>query len=269
VDEGLLERIAAARVYDLARPLQAGIPTIPHHAAFRMGMIRRHGDVRRADGGSGANELITLGGHTGTHVDALCHMSHEGRLHGGLPIEGALTSDGCFAALGVDEVPPALCRGVLLDVPRALGMEALPAARAITAEDLETACRAADVDIRPGDAVLVRTGWPVGRFDDPAAYLGWETGVPGPDASAATWLAGRGVRITGADTIAYEWLPEGRGHERLPVHRILLVDHGIPMIEVLDLEDLAADGVTRFLFVAAPLRIVGATGSPLRPLALV
>jgi kynurenine formamidase len=267
VDEALIARIAEAQVYDLARPLEAGVPTIPHHASFRMAMLRRHGDLRRADGGSGANELISLGGHTGTHIDALCHMSHDGRMYGGRDAAQAMEG-GRFAALGVEEIAPVLCRGVLLDVPRALGLDTLPAARRVTADDLELACRAGGVDVRPGDAVLVRTGWPVGRFDDPPAYLGWESGVPGPDESAARWLAARGVRVTGADTIAYEWLPEGEGHASLPVHRILLVEHGIPMIEVMELERIAADGLGVFLFVAAPLRLVGATGSPLRPLAL-
>ena len=77
------------------------------------------------------------------------------------------------------------------------------------------------------------------------------------------------MRVTGSDTIAYEHLAPGMGHTRLPVHVILLVESGIHIIEVLDLEELARDGVHEFWFVAAPLKIVGATGSPLRPLAIV
>ena len=89
--------------------------------------------------------------------------------------------------------------------------------------------------------------------------------MPGLDATAV--LAADNV--TGADTIVYEWLEAGAGLARLPVHLILLVEHGILIIEVMDLEGLARDRVWTFLFVAAPLKIVGATGSPMRPLALV
>jgi kynurenine formamidase len=166
-------------------------------------------------------------------------------------------------------VAPMVCRGVLLDVPRAHGREVWEAGRPIGAADLAAACAAHGVDVRAGDAVLVRSGWPVGRFEDAAAYVGVESGVPGPDLSAARWLGERGVRVTGADTIAYEWLAPGAGHARLPVHLHLLVERGIHIVEVMNLEELAADGVREFLFVLAPLRIVGATGSPVRPLALV
>ena len=115
----------------------------------------------------------------------------------------------------------------------------------------------------------VISGLPFDRYLDEPAYVGWPTGVPGPDAGAALWLAERGIHVTGSDTIAYEWLAPGAGHGHLPVHVTLLVDNGIHIIEVLDLEELAADGVHEFLFVCSPLKLVGATGSPVRPLALV
>lgn len=264
----LVEAVAAARVYDLAHPLEATTPVIPHHAPFRMGFLRRHGDTLRPGGLSGANELITLGGHAGTHIDALCHMAVDGRLHGGADAVESC-SGGRFRVLGVETIAPLVCRGVLLDVPGALGVSALEPGRPITHLDLERAARAARVEVGPGDAVLVRTGWPVGRWGDPEAYLGAESGVPGPDVSAAAWLVERGVRVTGSDTIAYEWLAPGAGLQHLPVHALLRVERGVPIIEVLDLEDLARDRVATFAFVAAPLKIIGASGSPMRPLALV
>ena len=161
-----------------------------------------------------------------------------------------------------------LCRGVLLDVPEALGLETLAGGHAITAAELEATARHHGVEIGAGDAVLVRTGWPVGRYESAAAYVGHDTGVPGPDESAARWLAERRIRVTGADTIAYERLAPGAGHATLPVHLILLVQHGIHIVEVMDLERLAADRVREFLFVLVPLKLVGATGSPVRPLAV-
>jgi kynurenine formamidase len=263
-----IDELTSARVYDLAQPLEATTPVLPHHAPFRMAMMRRHGDLRRRDGSSGANELISLGGHAGTHIDALCHFSLDGAIHGDLDAAEACVG-GRFSALGVETIEPIVSRGVLLDIPAALGMAALEPAHPITADDMEAACRAQGIDVRPGDAVLVRTGWPVGRFPDADAFLGWETGVPGPDVSAAEWLVERRVRVTGSDTAVYEQLVAGIGLTHLPVHVILLFRHGVPIIEVMNLEEIAADRVWTFTFIAAPLRIVGATGSPMRPLALV
>ena len=263
----LVDTLANARMYDLGRPLEAATPTSPNHPPFRMGLIRRHGDMVRPDGGSAANELLTMGGHTGTHVDALCHVSLDGRLHGGLDAAEA-SRGGRFSKLGAETIEPVLCRGELLNVPEHLGHDALPPAHPITAAELEATAEHHGVQVRAGDAVLVRTGWPVGRYDDPVAYAGWESGVPGPDVSAARWLGDRRIRLTGADTIAYEHLAPGAGHSTLPVHIELLVRRGIHIVEVLDLEALAADRVREFLFVLVPLRLVGATGSPVRPLAL-
>ena len=260
--------LEGARVYDLGRPLEATTPTSPNHPPFRMALMRRHGDAVRADGGSGANEMFTMGGHTGTHMDALCHVSHGGLLHGGVDAAEAARG-GRFRELGIETAAPVLGRGVLLDVPRALGRDVLEAGHPITDDELERTCSAQQTEVRAGDAVLIRTGWPVGRYEDNRAYAGWESGVPGPDETAARWLAQRRVRITGADTIAYEWLAPGAGHSRLPVHTILLYESGIHIVEVLDLEELAADGRHEFLFVMVPLKLVGATGSPVRPLAVV
>lgn len=124
------------------------------------------------------------------------------------------------------------------------------------------------MSIAAGDAVLIRTGWP-SHWNDAETFLGLVGSAPGPDLSAADWLIERGVRMTGAETIAYECLPPGRGHALLPVHKRLLVDAGIPIIEVLDLSALARDRISEFLFVLTPRRIVGATGTPVRPIAVV
>jgi kynurenine formamidase len=258
----------SARVYDLAHPLDADTPVSASHPPFRLALMRRHGDLVRDDGMSGANELMTLGGHNGTHIDALCHVALDGRLHGGVDAVEA-SRGGRFTAHGIETIAPIVCRGVLLDIPALDGRTALDAGEAVTADDLARACEVQGVAIGAGDAVLVRSGWPIDHYASGELMLGHESGVPGPNTSAARWLAERGVRVTGSDTIAYEHLAPGTGHTRLPVHVILLVEHGIHIIEMLDLEELARDQVHEFWFVAAPLKIVGATGSPLRPLAIV
>lgn len=263
----LWDRLAQARVIDLAHGMKRGIPVSPNHPAFQLALLRRHGDMVRPDGGSAANEVIVTGGHVGTHIDALAHVSQDGKLHGGVDATKVTSHEG-FAVHGIDTFPPLVCRGVMLDITRVRGAEVLDPGYEITPEDLRHAEKLAGTTVRAGDAALIRTGWSV-HFDDPTRFLGQADGAPGPGIEAARWLAERRVAVTGAETIAYEVVRPGEGHARLPVHRVLLVEAGINIIEVMNLGGLAdlAQGV--FGFVAAPLKLIGATGSPLRPLALV
>ena len=263
----LAAALAGARVVDLGQPMQEGMPQSPNHPPFRLALQRRHGDQVRPDGGSAANEIIVTGGHVGTHIDALCHVSHDGRLHGGADAAAAQTG-GRFSRLGIESVAPVLGRAVLLDIAAQHGVDHLAPATPVTAADLEQCASARDVVVSPGDTVLVRTGW--GRlWSDATAFVGRASGVPGIDESAARWLADRQVRVVGGDTLALECIPAGAGHRTLPVHRVLLVEHGIHIIETMRLEELAATGVSDFALIVVPLPLVGATGSPVRPLALI
>lgn len=153
-------------VVELGHPHFTGMPCSPNHPGFRMTLIRRHGDMVRPDGGSASNEIIVTGGHVGTHVDALSHVSHEGMLHGGVDAADAQRG-GKFSQLGADQIPFLLRRGLLLDIAALHGVEALEAGQAITAKDLQDAADAAGVSPRSGDVVLIRTGW-ARHFEDPA-----------------------------------------------------------------------------------------------------
>ncbi|MFC0041839.1 cyclase family protein [Actinomadura rayongensis] len=260
----LFDALGTADVFDLGQPLEAGMPCSPNHPGFRMALIRRHGDRVGPDGGSGANELIVTGGHVGTHLDAFSHAARDGRLFGGHDALAASVG-GRFTVHGVETVAPFLTRGLLADVPALKGVSRLEPGYGITERDVAAAL--GPLAIRPGDVVLVRSGWPQ-LYGDAAAYLGAATGVPGITESAARWLADQGVRAVGSDTTATDRIAPGAGHSRLPAHGVLLVERGVHIIEVMDLEGLAARGVREFLFVAIPLKIVGATGSPVRPLAV-
>lgn len=267
VDAVLAAVSAGVEVFDLGRPLSIGMPQSPNHPPFWHTLPRRHGDAYRADGTSAANDMITLGTHVGTHIDALAHVSLDDRLHGGADAKQAQVG-GRFSSGSIDELPPVVGRGVLLDVPAVLGLESLDPGYEITVDDLERTVEQQATPVHAGDVVLLRSGW--GRFwEDKAAYIGHDTGVPGIAEAGARWLAARDIRLAGADTIAFERLEAGAGHALLPAHRVLLVESGINLIEAMALEDLAASGTHEFTIVLAHLAIVGATGSPVRPLALV
>lgn len=269
VDDPLVVALdGGVHTYDLSRPYEIGMPQSPNHPAYWHTLPRRHGDRTRADGGSAANDLIVLGTHVGTHMDALAHVSQDGELYGGLDAGQAQTG-GRFTAHGIETVPPLLRRGWLFDVPRVLGLDACDAGVEITPEDLERCVEVQGLDPRAGDVLLVRSGWGQRWSQGPAAYVGHDSGVPGVGEAGARWLAAREPAAVGADTIAFEHLAPGQGHALLPGHRVLLVEHGINIIETMNLEELATDRIDRFLFVGAPLPLVGATGSPLRPLAVV
>ncbi|MCA1983255.1 cyclase family protein [Nocardioides nematodiphilus] len=262
---GTLADGTAVSVIDLAQPLHPNIPVSPSHPGYKHALLRRHGDAVRVDGTSGANDMLVLGTHTATHMDALAHISHEGMLHGGVSAAEAQVG-GRYLQHGIHTVPPVVAPGLLLDVPAALGVERLDAGYAVTPEDLARAL--GDRVVPQGAALLVRTGW--GRlWDAPHDFLSHDAGVPGPDEAAAAWLAAHRPVVVGSDTTAFEHIPASEGHARLPGHRILLVESGIPILEMLALEGLAPVAPDVFTFIAAPLRLVGATGSPLRPLALI
>jgi kynurenine formamidase len=264
IDVGLLgELVQRGRVYDLAQPMAPGMPVLGFHPAYTFTLVARHGDVTRAGGGSFANELLVMCAHTGTHLDALAHYARNGRLYGGVDAAAAQQGTGGFRQLGIEETGPIFQPGVLLDVAGVMGVDVLPDRQAVTASLLEAAEQRAGVKVGARDAVLVRTGW-ARRWGEAARYVDGEAGCPGVDADGARWLVARGVSLTGDDTPYYEVHPRGDDN----VHALLIADHGVLILENLNLERLAADGVARFLLVVLPLPLVGATGSPVRPVAL-
>jgi kynurenine formamidase len=258
---------AGVRTYDLSRPYEIGMPQSPNHPAYWHSLPRRHGDKVREDGGSASNDIIVLGTHVGTHVDALAHVSQDGELHGG--VEAAVAQvGGRFTTHGIDQVKPGLMRALLLDVPAQLGLDGCEPGYEITPEDLDETLERQGVTPQRGDVLLVRSGWG-SRWAQGEAYVGKETGVPGVGEAGARWLASHHPLAVGADTIAFEQLAAGKGHSVLPAHRVLLVEEGINIIETMNLEQVAAEGLHEFTLALIPMPLLGATGAPVRPLALV
>ncbi len=200
--------------------------------------------------------------HSGTHIDALAHQAENLLLHGGVHVDSGVQTSVGFRVHGVDTLEPLVSRGVLLDVA---GTERLPPDHAISRQELEQAASIGGVEVRAGDVVLVRTGYGALWADAPQ-YLH----AAGISAGGSRWLAEHDVRAVGADNIAWDVIgpPDPELGVTLPGHVLLLVRAGIPIIENLNLEELAEAKVHEFAFVCLPLKMRGATGSPVRPIAL-
>lgn len=271
----VLARVDGAGSYDLAVDFFVGMPAFtdggdPPFAqwmtATPTGSVKEDplglGEARNRLVGRSA-DAFSMFTHTGTHVDALNHIGYGGEVWNGFTEAEHLGSRHWLRA-GVDRHPPIVARGIMVDVAGAHGVDMLPPSHPIGREDLLGALARQGTELREGDVVLVRTGriraWP-----DPDAFVPDE---PGLDLEGARLLAEAGAAMIGADNVGLERHPSGDPENWQPVHTYLLAEAGVPIMEVVDLEALAADGVHEFAFVGACLKIRGATGSPIRPVAL-
>jgi kynurenine formamidase len=264
----LADLLSAAKIFDLEQPRFFGMPVYPaHRPGYFYALYRRHRDGYRPElhgSRSSASGTLTMMEHTGTHIDALCHQAHGLKMYGDIPVDQAETPTG-FNQLGVETVPPLLGRGVLLDVAGFLGKTCLAPKYAISAEEMKACAAAEGVSVKPGDVLLVRTGFGA-LWNDEAAYLQ----AAGMAKSGTLWAADQGVAAVGADNMSWD-APDERDPETgatLFGHVYLLPQKGIYIMENLNLEELAGQRCYSFAFVGIPLKLNGATGSPLRPLAL-
>ena len=247
------------RVFDLAQPYFVGMPHHPAHPPFLFSLTKKHGDFLDPSGMSSAADSLSMSGHTGTHIDALNHFSCNGRFFNGLEVIDEQSWTGGIPQHSVSLIQPILRPAVLLDIAWLLDVPALAPDTVVTPELLG----ALSVSINPGDIVFLRTGW--GQFwRDSRRYIS-QLHCPGPALPGARWLSDRGIFAAGSDTIAFEHQP----NPAMPVHVHMLVERGIHLMENLYLEELAQHRITNFLLMAAPLKIEGGTGAPVRPLAIV
>ncbi|MBV8409662.1 MAG: cyclase family protein [Alphaproteobacteria bacterium] len=268
-----LRSIRTGALWDLSHEISPRAPfLLPNQtpflqsiwASWRDSIRRRRAAGARNDAGSNV-ERVEMTMHVGTHIDALGHFSIGGKLYNGLNA-GDVVTDWGLDRLGIEHVPPMICRGVLLDVSGLDGGEFLNPGRVVGPDDLARAADAAEVAIGAGDIVLIRTGW--GRFFavNNDRYL---QGEPGIDVPAARWLTERDVVAIGCDNMAVEVLPNPDRGLMMPVHQHVLVEAGVHLIENLALDELARERIKSFCFVLLAARFKGATGCPVRPIALV
>jgi kynurenine formamidase len=219
--------------------------------------------------GWGADYLaVAPHGFATSHIDALCHVMHEGRLFNGYPAE-TVTSHGA-TRLGIHHLNGGVVtRGVLLDIPALRGVDALEPGDPVFPEDLEAAETRVGVRVRPGDALLVRTGrW---RWRDD--HGPWDLGslAAGLDASCLPLLRERDVAALGSDGVS-DVLPSRVDGVVMPIHTVAIVAMGVHLLDNLDLDVLAdacaAEERSEFLFTVAPLVLRRGTASPVNPIAV-
>jgi kynurenine formamidase len=251
--------ITRGKTYSLAAPLDARGPQWPPRPK-----MWRVTTFRNPPAGLGsAGDAIVMHSHSVTHIDALCHMWYDGRLYNGFSAAEYITSDGARRN-AIHKVPYLVGRAVLLDVARWKRVEHLRVGEPITASDLDACAVAQRVEMRPGDIVLIRTGWLRVCSTDRALF---ESGEPGIDESTLPWLKQHDIVAVGADNHAVEVMQK-IPPDAFPIHQAAIRDLGLYLMEELNLEDLAADSAYESFFVAAPLRLTGATGSPINPIAI-
>jgi kynurenine formamidase len=270
--DSFVKSLKSARVIELNFIWDSKSPILSLNPPFAIGMHSSHkGTAGAIPGGIAYAEdmMFFSGQHGAPTIDALGHISDNGKLFGGLDAVASESPSGLLA-LGIETYPKDkfVNRGVLLDVARFKNVDALAAGQEITAEDLEATAKAEGVEIQPGDSVLIRTGYGKYFEADRAKYSGFR---PGPGEGAARWLAGKKIFLTGDDQMSYEVVPE-KG-TIFPCHRILIADNGIYLVENFNLEELskalAEQKVYEFALVLNPPRLRGATGAPVNAFAII
>jgi kynurenine formamidase len=218
-----------------------------------------------------ADDMITMYLQTGTQWDGLSHIFHHGKMWNGY--DARLVSSRGASRNGIETMKDkVVTRGVLLDIARLKGVESLREGEAVYAEDLDAAAAKVGVSIGEGDIVLIRTG-DMGRRLREGNWGSYSAGdAPGLSFTAAPWIAEKRVAGIASDTWGVEVRPNELRDSFQPLHLVIVVNMGLLVGEIFYLEDLARDcaedGVYQFMFVAPPLPITGAVGSPINPLAL-
>lgn len=270
----VMKRADFGKVIDLSVDYFSGMPSFTDggQPAYQLWMTNTpRGEVIDDSVGVGkeTNERVSYSGdavsmytHTGTHIDTLNHFGYHNKIWNNFDADDHLESEH-WDVCGAEKHPPIIARGILLDFPTAFGVEVLPESYGITAEDVRQVLDRQGTEIRPGDVVMVRSGmmthWPAN------AYKINEAGIT---REAAEFIALKGAIVIGADSISLEQIPSTEEGNWLPVHTFLFAEAGISIMEVVNLDPLANEGIYEYAFIGAGLKLTGATAAPMRPLAM-
>ncbi len=264
-DAEFMEGVLSARVIELNFVWGNDSPLLPLNPPYRLSLHTSHRESEGlVPGISFAADIIVFSGqHGAPTIDALGHISTGGKLYGGIDAAASEGTAG-LTALGIETYPKGkfVNRGVLLDVARYRGVDVLEPG-VIAAADLEETAEAQGVEVRAGDSVLIHTGHGKYFEADREKYMGPFAGI---GEESAHWLAEKNVFLAGADQLTFD------AGFPFPGHRILLAENGIHIVENMNLTELAAAlaerGTYEFVLVLNPLRLKGATASPLNAFAI-
>ena len=254
--------IRTGRVIELGQVLRSSMPLGARHFDLYVKPTGPLGGSNRR--GSNEELVVTEMGQVGTQFDGFTHQTIGDSLYNCFDQNEIMTRSG-FTSLGVEKVGTLMTRGVLIDVAALKGVDMLPDTYEITVEDLQQALDRQGVGLEPGDAVLIHTGWGVLWDTDGERFMATN---PGIGVAAAQWLVEHDPMLLGADNQPVEVSPNPDPEISLPIHQMMLVVNGIHLVERMRLDELAAAGVYEFAFVVQPLKIEGATGSTVAPVAI-
>lgn len=272
----LLTLVKTGEVFSLGVDFQQGMLAPGVMSSYTISPFKRHSDPTGMPPATAAAEVINMSIHVGTHIDALCHISEKQDANGNPAIDGEprlYAGEGKTVAANdnvshtgqqhnaIEKMPPIITRAVLLDVARYKGIDILPDSYAITPDDIQATIEKQGTTITEGTAVLIRTGFIQHLIKGNIACRDTPAGI---DIDSAKFLVDQGMILAGSDTMPVEVMPP-IDH---PVHRFLLVHNGITHLENVDLEELAAQQRYEFLLIVTPLKLTGATGSWVNPIAI-
>ncbi|QSE98807.1 cyclase family protein [Fulvivirga lutea] len=272
----VLSQIVSGEVFDLSVDYFVGMPSFSAlgDPGYQYWLTHTpHGTVVDNPNGLGKamNEKVSYTGdaismytHMGTHIDALNHFGLNGKIWNGFTPDQYLGDKG-WQKTGAETIPPIIARGVLIDIASYKGYENIKDNYRINSDDLKGAIKQQGIELKNGDVVLIRTGQ-AQFYEDATTYFHH---FPGINMDAVKWLIEeQGVMLLGADNLSFETFPPESEDNWVPVHTYLLAEKGVMFIEQMNLEELSKAEIYEFAFIAASLKLKGASGSPMRPLAI-
>lgn len=253
------------RIIELAQTLEPGVPAYPPREFHQLVLAHQTLHPLTPEGSfmTGFEEHVTQTYHVGCHFDGLGHVGIADRFYNGVKQQDFYTPLG-LSKYGMEGVRPWVTRGVCLDITALENTDMLPAGYNITPAHLEQAQERQGVEIQAGDVVLLHTGWAALWMQGDE----YESAEPGAGVEACRWLTDRRVSMVGADNWAFEVLPVENPDQMFIGHQILLAESGTYILENIKTQELVDGGLSEFLFVLAPIKVKGATGSQASPIVI-
>lgn len=258
-----IKLIKIGEAIDLAHVLGAGMPFFGTRR-FDVHLKRTFMNPQSNERGSNEEMVLSEIGQVGTQLDGFAHQSHRNSHYNCFKTDEIATRTG-FTQLGIENVPAFITRGVLIDIAGYKGVDMLGDSYEITVDDLQGALKKQNLTLKPGNAVIIHTGWGKLYGKDNARFV---KSCPGIGVKAAEWLISQNPVLLGSDNWPVEVAPNPDPQISLPVHQIALVVNGVHLLENLKLDELVAKNVQEFAFIMTALKIRGATGSTVSPIAV-